>query len=93
MRRAPLRTLAQRAQLSVRNGEAGSPSGHPATTPYAIAGWWCKYLLPLGGVLLDPFVGSGTTLAAGLDIGASKVIGIHKQAKYLKMAKKRVATS
>ena len=64
--------------------------GHPATTPYAIADWWVKYLLPPGGVLLDPFVGSGTTLAAGLDNGASKVIGIDKEAKYLKMAAKRV---
>jgi len=64
--------------------------GHPATTPYAVADWWCKYVLPPGGVLLDPFVGSGTTLAAGLDNGASRGIGIDKEAKYLKMAAKRV---
>ena len=64
--------------------------GHPATTPYAIADWWAKYLLPPGGVLLDPFVGSGTMLAAGLDNVASTVIGIDKEAKYLRMAAKRV---
>ena len=64
--------------------------GHPATTPHAIADWWAKYILPPGGVLLDPFCGSGTMLAAGLDNGASKVIGIDKDAKYLKMAAQRV---
>ena len=62
----------------------------PATTPYAVADWWCRYILPPGGVLLDPFVGSGTMLAAALDNGASKVIGIDKEAKYLRMAAKRV---
>ena len=64
--------------------------GHPAVTPYEVADWWARYILPPGGVLLDPFVGSGTMLAAGLDNGASKVIGIDKEAKYLKMATKRV---
>jgi hypothetical protein len=64
--------------------------GHPATTPYAVADWWCKYIVPPGGTLLDPFCGSGTMLAAGLDNGASRVIGIDKERKYLRMATKRV---
>lgn len=64
---------------------------HPTTTPYALANWWCRYLLPSGGVLLDPFVGSGTTLVAGLDNGASRVIGIDREAKFLKTAKRRIA--
>jgi DNA modification methylase len=64
--------------------------GHPATTPYAVAEWWVRYILPPGGTLLDPFCGSGTTLAAALDNGASKAIGIDKEAKYLRMAAKRV---
>ena len=49
---------------------AGGPSeagGHPAATPYDVAAWWCRYILPEGGVLLDPFCGSGTMLQAGLD--------------------------
>ena len=64
--------------------------GHPATTPYDVAAWWVKYLLPQGGVLLDCFAGSGTMLAAGLDFGASQVIGIEQQKKYLKDAEKRI---
>jgi DNA modification methylase len=47
--------------------------------------------LPSDGVLLDPFCGSGTMLVAGLDQGASKVIGIEKEKKYLAIAKRRIA--
>ena len=71
----------------------GQPSGghdHPATTPYDLAAWWCKYILPSGGTLLDCFSGSGTMLAAGLDNGAAKVIGIEKVAKYVRSARKRI---
>ena len=65
-------------------------NAHPASTPYDVAAWWVRYLLPNGGVLLDCFAGSGTTLLAGLDFGASRVIGIDKQKKYLKIAEKRL---
>ncbi len=71
-------------------GASATNNGHPALTPYDVAAWWTKYLLPQGGVLLDCFAGSGTMLAAGLDFGASKVIGIEQQKKYLKIAEKRI---
>jgi DNA modification methylase len=71
-------------------GSAGPDNRHPATTPYDVAAWWCKYLLPQSGVLLDCFAGSGTMLAAGLDFGASRVIGIERQKKYIKTAEKRI---
>ena len=64
-------------------GQPGGTEHHPAATPYDVAAWWCRYILPPGGVLLDPFCGSGTMLVAGLDHGASKVIGIDKEKKYL----------
>ena len=64
--------------------------GHPAVTPYDLAAWWCRYILPENGILLDPFCGSGTMLAAGLDHGASRVIGIEQQGKYLAIAKRRI---
>lgn len=69
---------------------AGSNNGHPAKTPYDVAAWWVKYLLPDRGVLLDCFAGSGTMLQAGLDFGASKVIGIEQSSKYIKLVEKRI---
>lgn len=74
-------------------GRSGGSAGHPAATPYDVAAWWCKYILPAGEVLLDPFCGLGTMLLAGLDQGASKVIGIEKVAKYLRIARRRIAES
>jgi len=71
-------------------GNPGGSLDHPAVTPYDVVAWWCRYILPPGGVLLDPFCGSGTMLQAGLDHGALKVIGIEKEAKYLKTARKRI---
>jgi DNA modification methylase len=71
-------------------GQPGGTNGHPATTPYTLAHWWCRYILPPDGVLLDPFCGSGTILVAGLDNGASQVIGIDREGKYLKTARNRI---
>ena len=71
-------------------GNPGGSLGHPAVTPLDLAAWWCRYILPPGGVLLDPMAGSGTMIQAGIDHGASKVIGIEKEAKYLKIARKRI---
>ena len=71
-------------------GQPGGSEHHPAATPYDVAAWWCRYILPPDGVLLDPFVGSGTMLQAGLDQGASRVIGIDREKKYLAIAKRRI---
>jgi len=71
-------------------GQPGGSERHPAATPYELAAWWCKYILPANGVLLDPCAGSGTMLAAGLNHVASRVIGIEKEKNYLEIAKKRV---
>ena len=79
--------------LPVAAGGNAADNGHPAKTPYDVAAWWVKYLLPQGGVLLDCFAGSGTMLAAGLDFGASQVIGIEKEKKYLRIAEKRISGS
>ena len=71
-------------------GSSGSGHKHPAVTPYDLAAWWCRYILPPGGVLLDPMAGSGTMMLAGLEQGASRVIGIEKMAKYVRTARKRI---
>ena len=32
-------------------GRLGGAEHHPAATPYDVAAWWCRYILPAGGVL------------------------------------------
>ena len=63
---------------------------HPATTPRQLAEFWCRYILPHNGVLLDCFAGSCGILAAGLANGAAQVIGIEKEKGYVELAWKRI---
>jgi DNA modification methylase len=56
-----------------------------------VAAWWCRYILPADGVLLDPFGGSGAMLQACLDYGASGVIGIEKEARYIEIVRRRIS--
>lgn len=67
--------------LPISNGGGHAGHGeHQASTSRELASYWCRYLLPPEGVLLDCFSGSGTILAAGLEHGARQVIGIERKA-------------
>jgi len=70
----------------------GSPGSedHPAITPLALCDWWMRYLLPPGGVALDCFAGSASSLVTALNNGASRVIGIEQEAKYVEIARRRI---
>jgi len=59
---------------------------HPSLKPQAFLREVVRASLPLGeGVVLDPFAGAGSTLAACLAVGYSGV-GVEKDAHYFKMA-------
>ena len=60
---------------------------HPSLKPQAFLRQIVRGVLPLGeGVLLDPFAGSGSTLAAANAVGY-KSIGIEKDARYFDLAR------
>lgn len=60
---------------------------HPSLKPQRFLRQIVRASLPLGeGVVLDPFAGSGSTLAAAEAVGY-RSIGIEKDAKYAEMAK------
>jgi len=75
--------------MPISNG-GQSRGDHPSTTPKQLGDFWCRYILPPGGVLLDCFSGIGGILAAGLHHGASKVIGIEQEERYIETAWKRL---
>jgi len=52
---------------------AGSANTHPTVKPIALMRWLVRLITPPGGVVLDPFAGSGTTGIAALDEGMSFV--------------------
>lgn len=59
---------------------SGGAKGHGAATPLALCRWWVRYLTPPGGIVLDPFMGSGTVGVAALEDGAD-FIGIERDAR------------
>lgn len=44
-------------------------SKHPTVKPVALMRWLCRMVCPAGGLILDPFAGSGTTGQAAVEEG------------------------
>lgn len=62
---------------------------HPTQKPLELM-HWCLGFAPNASTILDPFMGSGTTLRAAKDLGR-KCIGIEIEEKYCEIAAKRLA--
>lgn len=60
---------------------------HPSLKPQSFLREVVRAVLPLGeGMLVDPFMGSGSTLAAGEAVGVS-CIGVERHAQYYEMSR------
>lgn len=69
------------------------PSGHPAEKPVPLVERIIKTSdLPVGGIVLDPFCGSGSTGVAAIYSGCH-FIGIEREAHYLDIARLRLAAA
>jgi len=62
---------------------------HPTVKPVAVMAWLIKLLTPPGGVVLDPFLGSGTTAVAAVREGFA-FIGCEMEPEYLPILKGRI---
>ena len=62
---------------------------HPTVKPLAIMRWLIRLVTPPGGVVLDPFAGSGTTIEAALIEGFDPV-GIEMEADYMPLIQHRI---
>jgi len=65
---------------------------HPATFPIALAKKVISLFTHEGELVLDPFVGSGTTLVAAQDLNRNAT-GFDLQEKYIDLCVKRLATN
>ncbi len=62
---------------------------HPTQKPLGLMKW-CIEKAKMPGTILDPYMGSGTTLRAAKDLGL-KAIGIEIEERYCEIAAKRMA--
>jgi hypothetical protein len=75
------------AKASKKDRDEGN--NHPTVKPTALMQWLCRLITPPGGVILDPFMGSGSTGKAATR-GGFGFIGIEQDEKYMAIAKTRV---
>jgi site-specific DNA-methyltransferase (adenine-specific) len=64
-------------------------SKHPTVKPIALMQWLCRLITPPGGIVLDPFAGSGATGAAALAEGMRCIL-IEREAEYLDDIRQRM---
>jgi DNA modification methylase len=62
---------------------------HPTQKPIAVMKWCIEQCKPSPKIILDPFMGSGTTGIAALQMGR-QFIGIEREQKYFDIACKRI---
>lgn len=69
--------------------EKGADNTHPTVKPVALMEYLCKLITPKKGIILDPFLGSGSTGIAAKNLGYD-FIGIEKKMEYFKIAQNRI---
>lgn len=72
------------------SGSAGA-KGHGAGTPHKVADWWTRYITPDGGLVVDPFCGSGTMAEVAKTQGL-RFVGIEKEERYCEIIAKRLGS-
>ena len=65
---------------------------HPTVKPTALMRYLCRLVTPPGGIVLDPFTGSGSTGKAAVFEGFD-FVGIEREAEYVEIARARIAAA
>lgn len=96
--------IKQHVQFATANGTSGKASTisdggdtkrantHPTVKPTALMRWLCRLVTPPGGIILDPFCGSGST-GRGAVLEGFGFIGIEREAEYVAIGRARIAAA
>lgn len=76
--------------ITRRDGKAPAPApnNHPTVKPIALMRWLCRLVTPTGGLILDPYCGSGSTLCAA-DAEGFQAVGIELDEAFAAIAEAR----
>ena len=72
--------------------DRGEGNTHPTVKPTDLMAYLCRLVTPPGGVVLDPFMGSGSTGKAAMREGF-RFIGCELSAEYLEIARARIQSA
>lgn len=72
------------------NTDRSARNNHPTVKPISLLRWLVRLVTPPGGVILDPFAGSGSTGCAAAVEGFSSAL-IEREAEYIPIIEKRLA--
>jgi DNA modification methylase len=85
----------KRGNLDHDDGKSGMnkvkmrQNSHPTVKPTDLMRYLCRLVTPPGGVVLDPFMGSGSTGKAAM-LEGFRFVGIEREAEYLAIARARI---
>lgn len=71
------------------NADRENENHHPTVKPTELMGYLCRLVTPAGGLILDPFMGSGSTGKAAYGAGYS-FVGIELDEQYIEIARRRI---
>lgn len=71
--------------------DRSSENHHPTVKPTDLMRYLCKLVTPKGGTVLDPFMGSGSTLKAA-ELEGFSAVGIEIDPEYCEIARRRIAS-
>ena len=77
------------AKTSKADRNDGCENNHPTVKPTELMRYLVRLVTPPGGVVLDPFCGSGST-GRGAILEQAAFIGIELDAEYLEIARRRI---
>ncbi len=69
--------------------DRGKGNTHPTVKSTKLCEWLIRLITPQGGIVLDPFMGSGSIGVASVRQGYG-FVGIEKEVEYMKIAKRRI---
>lgn len=67
-------------------------NNHPTVKPCQLMRYLCRLITPPNGIILDPFMGSGSTGKAAVMENFS-FVGIELDKEYFRIARKRIGTA
>jgi site-specific DNA-methyltransferase (adenine-specific) len=82
--------IGRATSIEKRGGNITARNVHPTVKPIELMRWLVRLVTPAGGLVLDPFTGSGTTGCACV-LEGFEFVGVEREPEYAAIAEARIA--